>query len=164
MSDARNDAANQGDADQAPPALNCLTQYVKDLSFENPNAPQSLAQTSGEPDMNVEFDVEVQRMGENVFEVAFRLSVKAQSGETVFFVVDLTYAGLFQLVNIPEENWHPICLIECPRQLFPFARQIVSTLTTQGGYPPVLLRPIDFSELYARNLARAQEMQAQGNA
>lgn len=156
MTDAQNDA-NSAEADgDAPPRVDCVAQYLKDLSFENPSAPQAVVSAAIQPELSMEIDVEVERLGDTAFEVALRLSVSAKTPEYTYFVIDMTYAGVFQLVNIPPEQWRVITLIECPRILFPFARQIVANLTTQGGYPPVMLRMIDFASLYERNIQREQ--------
>ena len=145
----------------AGPSLNVLAQYVKDLSFENPNAPNSLAPQQTQPQISINVNVGAQPLSQTEFDVDLRLEAKATVGETVLFNVELVYAGLFRIQNVPEEHLHPFVLIECPRLLFPFARQILAEATRNGGFPPLMLDPIDFVALYQQNAANAA---AQGDA
>ncbi len=138
--------------------INVLVQYVKDFSFENPNAPQSLLPNEAQPQVNIGVDVGIRAVGEEVFEVMLNLRAEAKAGDTATFLVDLSYGGLFQLVGVPEEHRHAVLFIEGARLLFPFARSIVADATRDGGYPPLMINPIDFTDLYRRKLA---EMQAQ---
>lgn len=137
------------------PALNVLVQYVKDLSFENPNAPNTLAAQQSGPQIEINVNVGAQPLSETEFECELKLEAKAMLGEQVMFAVELVYAGLFRIQNVPEEHLHPFVLIECPRLLFPFARAILADATRNGGYPPLMLDPIDFVALYQQNAARA---------
>lgn len=137
------------------PSLNVLVQYVKDLSFENPNAPNSLAPQPNGPQININVNVGAQPLSATEFEVELKIEASAKNGETVIFAVELVYAGLFRIQNVPEEHLHPFVLIECPRLLFPFARQILAESTRNGGFPPLLLDPIDFVALYQQNAAQA---------
>jgi len=139
----------------AGPSLNVLAQYVKDLSFENPNAPNSLAPQETQPQISINVNVGAQPLSQTEFEVELRLEARAAVGETVIFNVELLYAGLFRIQNVPEEHLHPFVLIECPRLLFPFARQILADATRNGGFPPLMLDPIDFVALYQQNAANA---------
>lgn len=149
----------------AQPRLSILTQYVKDLSFENPRAPLGLAPGQPRPEIQIAVDVNARQLGEQHFEVVLQINIEAKSGDTAFFLVELAYGGVFQLANIPEDTVQPLLLIECPRILFPFARRIVADVTRDGGLPPLLLDPIDFATLYRRRLAqRAQEAEAAGTA
>ncbi len=134
-----------------PPHLTINAQYIKDLSFENPNAPQTLVQNEVRPQIEVNIDVQGRAVGPNLYEVALRITATARQNETVSFVAELLYGGLFTLLNIPEDQVEPICLIECPRLLFPFARRIIADVTRDGGFPPLLLDPIDFVNLYRQN-------------
>jgi preprotein translocase subunit SecB len=143
-----------GTAAEAP-AMNVLVQYVKDLSFENPNAPNSLAPQQAQPQIEINVNVGAQPLSATEFEVELKLEAKAMLGENVMFDVELLYAGLFRIQNVPEEHLHPFVLIECPRMLFPFARQILADATRNGGFPPLMLDPIDFVALYQQNAARA---------
>ncbi|MCE1235327.1 MAG: protein-export chaperone SecB [Hyphomicrobiales bacterium] len=144
-----------GTAEAQAPSLNVLVQYVKDLSFENPNAPSSLGQQQTGPQIEINVNVGAQPLSATEFECELKLEAKAMLGENVMFNVELLYAGLFRIENVPEEHLHPFVLIECPRLLFPFARQILADATRNGGYPPLMLDPIDFVALYQQNAARA---------
>ena len=157
MSEQQTNGAQQASA--VP--MHVLAQYVKDLSFENPNAPQSLMPGQQQPQVNIGVDVKVQPMGEDVFEVSLNLHCEAKQGEGVAFLVEVAYAGLVQLAGVPAEHHRPILLIEVPRMLFPFARQVVADATQSGGFPPLMINPIDFVDLYRRQIAAAEEAQAQ---
>ncbi|OYU16281.1 MAG: protein-export chaperone SecB [Alphaproteobacteria bacterium PA4] len=137
------------------PQVSILTQYVKDLSFENPNAPASL-QSTEQPRIDVNVAVNAKRGSDNVFEVELKISAKAVTGDTTAFVVELLYAGLFGLANVPEEALEPFLIIEAPRIIFPFARRIIADAVRDGGFPPLMLDPIDFASLYMA------QQQAQG--
>jgi preprotein translocase subunit SecB len=145
---------NGAPADQAPPQLNVLAQYTKDLSFENPNAPASLAPQQQQPAINIQINVTANNIAENEFEVTLTVEGKAESAGKVMFSFDLAYAGVFRIVNVPQENLHPLIMIECPRLLFPFAREIIATSVRDGGFPPLMLDPVDFVGLYRQNLER----------
>jgi preprotein translocase subunit SecB len=144
----------------AGPSLNVLAQYVKDLSFENPNAPNSLAPQQTQPQISINVNVGAQPLSATEFDVELKLEARAAIGETLIFNVELLYGGLFRIQNVPEEHLHPFVLIECPRLLFPFARQILADQTRNGGFPPLMLDPIDFVALYQQNAAAAA---TQGN-
>jgi len=143
-------------AAQAGPQLHVLTQYVKDMSFENPNAPSLLGQLQGQPNIDVRVDVGVKRMADADYEVALKIAVDAKIEGKALFLVELEYAGLFRLENIPEDQLEPVLVIECPRQIFPFARRMIADVTRDGGYPPLLLDPIDFVSLYQQRRAQMQ--------
>jgi preprotein translocase subunit SecB len=149
------DAAIQDNA----PSLNALAQYIKDLSFENPNAPRSLAPQGGAPNISISVNVNARPLSETDYEVELTLEGRAGDAPDVMFNFELIYAGIFRLQNIGQENVHPIIMIECPRLLFPFARQIVADSVRNGGFPPLFIDPIDFAALYRQRLA---DMQAQG--
>jgi preprotein translocase subunit SecB len=142
------------------PRLTILSQYIKDLSFENPRAPTSLEPGNSRPEIQVRVDTRAQELGSERYEVTFQLHCEAKSGNDPVFMVELTYAGLFSLSNVPQESLQPVLLIECPRLLFPFARRIVADATRDGGFPPLMIDPIDFVTLYRRR----QEQQAQAGA
>jgi preprotein translocase subunit SecB len=155
---------NGGDAaDQAvaQPNFKVITQYIKDFSFENPNAPKSLMQPQQQPQITIQINVNPNRLSNTDFEVALKVEGKAELTGTVLFAFDLNYAGVFRLINIPQENVGPLLMIECPRLLFPFAREIIGSATSNGGFPPLMLQLIDFVALYQRRLA---DMQAQPSA
>jgi len=140
--------------------VSVLAQYVKDLSVENPSAPQ-VFQWQVQPTLDVQFNINVEKAADEVHEVTLKIEVAARSDNGVHFVVDLSYACLFGLRNVPEEALPPFLLIEAPRLLFPFARQIVAEAVTNLGFPPLLLDPIDFAAAY---LAQAQAAQDQAGA
>jgi preprotein translocase subunit SecB len=141
------------------PSLRILGQYLKDFSFENPNAPLSLAPQQQQPDINISVNVNARNLGPSDFEVELHLDAKATSEGKVIFAADLLYAGMFRLENFPENLLHPAVLIECPRMLFPFARQILADATRNGGFPPLMLDPIDFATMYQK---RMQQQAASG--
>ncbi len=154
-------AANAGEANA--PQMGILGQYLKDLSFENPNAPTSLAMQEGQPQINIGVNVNANQLGENDFEVTLEIEAKAEHEEKVVFNVEMTYCGIFRLTNIPEEAMGAVLLVECPRMIFPFARRILADATRDGGFPPLMLDPIDFGAMYAQRMAAAQA-EAEGKA
>jgi preprotein translocase subunit SecB len=137
------------------PQIGVLAQYVKDLSFENPNAPRSMAPSGEQPTINVQVNVDAAPMSGSStdVEVTLRLEGKAEIQGTLLFSFELIFAGVFRIQNVPAESLQPVILIECPRLLFPFAREIVATAVRNGGFPPLLLDPIDFVGLYRQRLA-----------
>ena len=149
-----------GDAQNMPQAAT-LAQYVKDLSIENPNAPQ-VYQWQEQPRVDVQFHINVDRASDEMHEVVIKLEVSARSDSGVQFLVDLSYAGLFGIRNFPEEAMGPFLLVEAPRLLFPFARQIISEATQNAGFPPLLLDGIDFGAAYMAQLQAQQEGQPSG--
>lgn len=129
--------------------IRILAQYIRDLSFENPRAPDVLRQAERpQLDMNVEMNARGRTDG--LFEVDLRLGCKAVQDNQPVFQVELLYGGLFQIEGVPEADLEPVLLIECPRFLFPFARRIISDLTTEGGFPPFMIDPLDFGAIYAQ--------------
>jgi len=145
------DSDNTADADAAAsesPVLNIDAQYLKDLSFENPGAPASLVASSEAPSINVSVDVGAKQTGETQFEVEISVTAEASRAEEKIFLCEAVYAGIFTLKNFPKEALEPVCLIECPRFIFPFLRRIVADATRDGGFPPLMLEPIDFAQLY----------------
>jgi preprotein translocase subunit SecB len=147
-----NGAGQQGEE----PQVSVLAQYIKDLSVENPSAPQDF-QWQVQPNVDVQFNINVEKLADDVHEIILKMEVSARSENGVHFVVDLSYGGLFGLRNIPEEALPPFLLIEAPRLIFPFARQIVSDAVANTGFPPLLLDPIDFAGAYFAQLQAAQE-------
>src|SRR5262249_12004564 len=119
-------------AQPGQPQLNVLGQYVKDFSFENPNAPRSLAPSQTQPQINIQINVGVQQLAATDFEVTLKLEGKADLGGTVLYAFDLTFAGIYRIQNVPQEHLQPVVMIECPRLLFPFAREIVATAVRNG--------------------------------
>jgi len=147
--------------DDATPTINSLAQYTKDLSFENPNAPRSLQPQESGPQINIQVNVNAKQVAEFDFEVDLTLEGDAKIANEVLFAFELTYSGIFRMRNIPQDQLHPAVMIECPRLLFPFARQIVAEAVRNGGFPPLYIDPIDFVGLYRQ---KAMEAQAQGEA
>jgi preprotein translocase subunit SecB len=143
----------------APPQLNVLAQYIKDFSFENPNAPRSLTPTQQPPQINIQINVGANAVGQDNYEVSLKLEGKAESEGTLLFNFELEFAGVFRLQNVPQESIHPLVMIECPRLLFPFAREIVATTVRNGGFPPLLLDPVDFVSLYQQKMREQQPVQ-----
>ena len=136
------------------PSMRILGQYLKDLSFENPNAPTSLAPAQAQPDINIAVNVNARNLAPTDFEVELHLDAKASAGGKVVFASEILYAGVFRLENFPPQLLHPAVLIECPRMLFPFARQILADATRNGGFPPLMLDPIDFATMYQKRMAQ----------
>jgi len=143
------------------PTLNVLGQYVKELSFENPNAPQSLSTEAKHPSIQININVNARNLAADDYEVDLSMEAKAVEGETVIFNIELTYSGLFRIQNIPADSMQPVVLIECPRLLFPFARQIIANAARDGGFPPLMIDPIDFAALYRQRMAEQAAPQAQ---
>ncbi|HEX9646897.1 MAG TPA: protein-export chaperone SecB [Alphaproteobacteria bacterium] len=139
--------------DGAQPQLAIRAQYVKDLSFENPQAPQAL-QRREPPRVELQVQVGGRALGEGNHEVELHLTARASHGEELAFLAELVYAGVFFLANIPPEQMRPVLMVECPRLLFPFARRVVADCTRDGGFPPLMLEPIDFAALYRRSEAQ----------
>ena len=144
-------------APQNAPQLSVLVQYIKDLSFENPNAPRALQQQQA-PSINIQINVNGKPMadGGSEVEVELKLEGRAEVQGNFLFGFDLTYAGVFRILNVPQESMHAIIMIECPRLLFPFAREIVATATRNGGFPPLMIDPVDFVALYRQKMGEMQ--------
>jgi len=154
MSSTNGGPAPQPEAPQtAVPQVGILVQYVKDFSFENPNAPRSMAPSAQQPAINVNVGVEAAPLSGSDVEVTLRLEGKAEAQGMLLFGFELMYCGVFRILNVPPESMQPMVMIECPRLIFPFAREIVATATRNGGFPPLLLEPIDFVALYRQRLA-----------
>ena len=151
-------APNEGQNGATPAGLRVLAQYVKDLSFENPG--HSPVQSQPNIDLGIDVGATPHADGNGLYEVSLKLSAKAVADGTVLFITELDYAGLFQLQNVPQAQLEPLLLIECPRLLFPFARRIVAEITREGGFPPLLIDPVDFVQLYQQQYRRAQEAAA----
>jgi preprotein translocase subunit SecB len=139
-------------AQAAPPQLNVLAQYVKDFSFENPNAPRSLQPSNQQPQINIQINVNASPL-QSDFEIDLKIEGKAEIGNSLLFAFDLVYGGVFRIQNVPQESIHPVLMIECPRLLFPFAREIIASGVRNGGFPPLYIDPVDFVSLYRQKLA-----------
>jgi preprotein translocase subunit SecB len=140
------------------PQIGMIAQYVKDLSFENPNAP-GIYQSQVQPQIDVQFHISVAPVADDVHEVSMKIEVRAQgdAGSTIF-AVELVYAGLFGARNVPAEALSPFLYAEAPRLLFPFARRIVADVTRDGNFMPLLLDPIDFGAMYAQQAQAATQL------
>jgi preprotein translocase subunit SecB len=132
----------------APPQLNVLAQYVKDFSFENPNSPASLQPSEKAPQINISVNVGATNIGGTDYEVTLSIEGKGMLDTMLIFGFEILYGGVFRIQNVDQENLHPLIMIECPRLLFPFAREIIATATRNGGFPPLMLDPIDFASMY----------------
>jgi len=152
------EAAEAATEQAAQVQVGILGQYIKDLSFENPTPAQTLQKLSQEkPAMDINVNLNAKQVAEEVFEVDLKINATAKSGEDTAFVVELVYSGLFGAKNVPQDYLQPFLMIEAPRQLFPFARRIVADCTRDGGFPPLMLEPIDFAALYQQQMKAAQE-------
>ena len=141
--------------------ISILGQYIKDLSFENPTPAQTIQKLATEkPTMNINVNLNAQQVGEDIYEVDLKITATAQTGEETAFVAELLYSGLFGIKNLPEDQLQPFLMVEAPRQTFPFARRILSDVTRDGGFPPLMLEPIDFAGLYQQQLAAAANQPA----
>ena len=140
------------------PMVNVLAQYVKDMSFENPNAPDSLRASQPKPEVAIDLRIGRQISENNTIEVSIRIKAHAMRDETTVFIAELDYAGLFQIQNVDMEQIQPLMMIECPRILFPFARKILSDITQDGGHMPIMLDIPDFAGMFRdKMMRRAQE-------
>ena len=138
------------------PTLNVLTQYVKDLSFESPGAPASLRGREKAPGININVNVNANPMSQPEYDVTLALTAKATIDEEVLFNVELLYGGVFRVEGVPQEHMLPLLFIDCPRLLFPFARQIIADSTRNGGFPPLMIDPIDFAQMFQQRMAEEQ--------
>jgi preprotein translocase subunit SecB len=146
--------APEGAAQPAGAQLNVLGQYIRDLSFESPGAPGVLQSPPPNPQLQVTVNVTAAGRSPEIFEVLLSLEVHAKSDTGVIYNIDLLYGGLFRLRNVPQNMLQPVLFVDCPAILFPYARRVLSDITRDGGYPPLMLDPIDFGRLYSQNIAR----------
>lgn len=161
MAEQEANSGGNGADDNDQPQVSILAQYVKDLSVENPSAPQVYS-WQVQPNLDVQFNLNVQGAGEGVHEVSLKFDISARSDNGVHFVVDLTYAGLFALRNVPDEALPPFLMIEAPRLLFPYARQVISEAVSNTGFPPLMLDPIDFAAAYMAQVEASQQQEPGG--
>ncbi len=147
--------------EDSAPAIGLISQYVKDLSFENPSAPVVFQWTS-QPQVDIQFNIGTQQVGEDVHESVLKIDITATHPEGKAFIVDLSYAGLFGIRNVPEDQIQAFMLAEAPRILFPFARRVVADAVRDGGFAPLLLDPIDFAGMYVQQQEAMQEQQGAG--
>ena len=157
MAETENSAQNNAQAGaqkKTDRQLIVHAQYIKDFSFENPNAPKVLVDNLGQPDVQINVSVAAKLISENQYEVTLNLTAKASSGETALFLVDLTYAGLVTPESTDSDEINSLIMIDAPRLLFPFARAIISDATRDGGFMPLNIQPVDFVAVYQHNLAQ----------
>lgn len=154
MSETNNNGAGQDQ--NGAPQLNTLVQYTKDLSFENPNAPRSLSNQNQAPNIQIQVNVNAQPLQGDDYEVELKLEGTAGEKPNLLFSFELVYAGIFRIQNIPQEHIGGVLMVECPRILFPFARQIIANSVRDGGFPPLYMDPIDFMALYNQRVAEMQ--------
>jgi len=159
MADELPPEGNQNGMDADAPRVQVVGQYIKDLSFENPGAPNS---PSVRPQVELNVELQVRQLEREVFEVELKLRAAAKSEERSLFLLELVYAGLFMLHNIPDEIRQQVLLIEAPHILFPFARRVVSDVVRDGGMPPLMIEPIDFSALYRAKVTQMQQTRTMG--
>jgi preprotein translocase subunit SecB len=138
------------------PGFAVKAQYIKDLSFENPNAPQSLLANNIKPAIDVSVDLKAQKMQDDIYEMTLHITARATQEGNALFLVDVAYAGIFQISNIAADRIEPLILIDCPFVLFPFARRVIADVTRDGGFPPLMLDPIDFHALYLQNRGKGE--------
>jgi len=149
------------DAGAEAPSFDIVHQYIKDLSFEVPGAPQVFG-GSAPPEVAVNVDVGVNPAGEDNYEVALKIDTRGTSGGEPLFIIELVYAGLIRVSGIAQDQLQPVLLIEGPRLLFPFARNVVASLTRDGGLPPLMIAPIDFLALFRNRMANQQAESGNG--
>ena len=157
---AQNNTQDQKSQQPTVTPIKVLNQYVKDLSFENPNPDKSFQDSTDAPEMNLNLDIQAKNMEEEIFEITLHLTAEAKRSDYSLFIVDLQYTGIFQLNNVPQESVHPLLMIEGPRLLFPTVRHVVANLTREGGFPTLNLESIDFVDLYRRQYIEPQQEQA----
>ena len=149
-------APNERDADETP-GLMIGAQYIKDLSFESPNAPKSLQGPGENPQLNVNINVQATAQAEDIFEVCLNFEAKAHSDEGVIYNVEMVYAGIFRISGVPNQMMQRVLFVDCPALLFPFMRRIIADMTQEGAFPPLLLDPVDFAGLYQENAVKVQQ-------
>lgn len=159
QSNGNGKSAGAAGAAQGQPAIQAqvIGQYIKDLSFENPNVGKLLAPPGENPNIQIAVNVDAQKVGDDVYESAISFKALAANKDITFYDLEVVYAGMFRLSNIPEQALEPFLLINCPTLVFPFLRRVIADITREGGFPPLLMDPIDFAQLYMR---RQQEMAA----
>jgi preprotein translocase subunit SecB len=148
--------SNPGDAAQQP-QVSIVGQYIRDLSFEAPEAHRFLSGPGNNPNLNVNFQVQANKLEDGLFEVALSLEAEAKSDAGLLYKLELIYAGALMVRNVPEEAYQPLLFVEAPTLLFPFARRIAADLTREGGFPPLMLNPFDFAGLYRHQLETGQQ-------
>ncbi|MDR3475696.1 MAG: protein-export chaperone SecB [Devosia sp.] len=151
--------AEETSAQNAQPSMSLIGQYIRDLSFESPGAPGSIMLSTGNPTFSVGINVGVKKQADEVYAVEITLNAKADRDSGVLFAVELVYGGVFRIRSVPEAQLSQLLMIECPRLIFPFARQVLASVTQQGGFPPLMMEPVDFAQVYMQNLQQLQAAQ-----
>lgn len=147
---------------QNAPSLTMIGQYIKDLSFESPGAPGSIMLSTTNPTFQVGLDVDVRKQADEIYAIELKINAKADRENTVLFAIELVYGGVYRLRNIPDAQLSQILMIECPRLIFPFARQVLASVTQQGGFPPLMMEPIDFGQFYLQKIRALEAAQQAG--
>jgi len=145
-----------GQATEPPPGIRIMAQFIRDLSFENPRAPESLRASGVQPQIELGVEMAARARADELHEVDLKLTASAKNNNDPIFTIELLYGGLFQVNGVSPADLEPVLLIECPKFLFPFARRIIADLTSEGGFPPFLLDPIDFAMVYAARRAQLE--------
>ena len=148
--------ADETTTGETAPSLSVLAQYTKDLSFENPGAPRSLQSREKAPEININVNVNANPLSDTDFDVVLTLNADAKDGDKTVFHAELVYGGVFRVTGFPQEHMLPLLFIECPRLLFPFARQIIADVTRNGGFPPLIIDPIDFATMFTQRVSDEQ--------
>lgn len=156
------ETAEAANAEPVAPRMQIVNQYIRDLSFENVAA-QNHSGQQAQPEISVQVNLDARKGKDNQYEVIQKLTISAKAEEDTVFLLEIDYAGLFVVENVPEDQLHPFLMIECPRMLFPFVRRIVRDVTADGGFPPLNVDNIDFVQLYRSELARLAEKQKKAN-
>ncbi len=146
------------------PSLVMRGQFIKDLSFENPRAPASLMEVKEAPQIDVNVDLNAERLTDTLFELGITIHIRAVAEKQTLFICDLTYSGLFELVGLSEEQLQPVLFVDCAFLLFPFARRVIADCTRDGGFPPLLMEPVDFAGLYRQNQGNIQTAKKEDGA
>jgi preprotein translocase subunit SecB len=153
-------AANAPTNAATPPSYSLVGQYTRDLSFESPGAPGSVLLGGANPKFDLGINVGVKKQADDLYAVELTLNAKADRDKAVLFNVELVYGGVFRLRNVAEQQLAPLLMVECPRMIFPFARHVLANTVQQGGFPPLMMEPVDFMQLYLQNLKTLQAQQA----
>jgi preprotein translocase subunit SecB len=157
MTDAAPESKPEDNAPAQGPAIRVLAQFIRDLSFENPRAPDSLHSQQGQPAIDLGVEMSARGRPDGLFEVDLKMMATAARENEAVFHLELVYGGLFAISGVAEADIEQVLLIEAPRYLFPYARRVVSDMTSEGGFPPFLLEPLDFASIYAQRKAAAAQ-------
>jgi preprotein translocase subunit SecB len=151
---AENEPEAGAAAKPAAPTISIQAQYVRDMSFENVAVQKGEGRMDAKPEIQVGVNLDAKKRKDDQYEVILKINATAKHGDSVMFIAELEYAGVFKIGNVPEAQLHPFLLIECPRMLFPFARRIMADMSRDGGYPPLMLDMVDFAGIYRAEVER----------